>query len=162
MLGGGSEEPEPNGLTPAATEMREAAETPRLQTVEPIEVENGVWAVMRGEFDNGRWLIGMATGCQDAEPVVQLSLGPFPADERAVQLAVRTPAGHVERFGPILRAGPEAGFHGPEVRGTEAVGRFTDSALISGALISNGFHSFFNVGDEETQRSLLSALEACF
>ena len=48
------------------------------------------------------------------------------------------------RFGPVIAAGPESGFHSPQLRDPHEAVRLVSVALQPGALISNGYRSFWN------------------
>ena len=119
--------------------------TPEVSTWLAIE-QTGVtgWALI-GEEIGGHWVPGLAIVCTESNGAeLTAFLGSFPTDRRPVQLAVRTPTGEVERYGPVVRAGPESGFHDPKVTGPTEVLRFARAALRAGSLISNGYNSFWN------------------
>ena len=78
-----------------------------------------------------------------------------------VQLAVRSPDGAVERFGAVLAGGPEAGFHSPQLRDPHDAQRFVTVALQPGALISNGYRSFWNRASEQRNQQVRDEFLAC-
>ena len=76
---------------------------------------------MRQQFPGANWNIGMAAACDQGQPTIVVSMGPYPSDRRPTQLAVRTPDNAVQRFGPVTEGGPESGFHSPLVTGAEDI-----------------------------------------
>lgn len=71
---------------------------------------------MRGALGTSGEYVGLAILCaarDDTEMQVTAFFGAFSGSHRPVQLAVRGPDGTVERFGPVVAAGPESGFHSP-------------------------------------------------
>ena len=69
-------------------------------------------------------------------------LGAFPARPQALQLATRTAAGAVSRFGEVFRADATAGFHSPQLVGSD-LDRFFRAVLEPGTLVSNGYRSYW-------------------
>ena len=144
---------------PAAQLVNEPVDTPRLTAYETIESEDQQLVTMRQQFPGANWNIGMAAACDQGQPTIVVSMGPYPSDRRPTQLAVRTPDNAVQRFGPVTEGGPESGFHSPLVTGAEDIERFVDAATQPGALVSNGYNSFFNdaePADSEAFRQLLA------
>lgn len=137
------------------------AETPAVTAIEEMTDADRPVAVMRTPMEDGEYHIGMAASCEEGGPVVTVSMGPFPADYRAVQLAVRTAEGDTERFGPVLRLGVEHGFHSPVLDEQEEIERFLGGALQGGALISNGFYSFFYQAEDADGEAFREVLDNC-
>ena len=153
LTGCGGDEP------PAAQTMIAQVETPRLTTYETLGDDDDQLIAMREQFPGTNWNIGMAAACNGGDPTIAVSMGPYPSDRRPTQLAVQTPDGNVERFGPVTEGGPESGFHSPQVTGPEDTQRFVEAATQPGALISNGYNSFFNdaePADSEPFRQILT------
>ena len=148
-----------NGLTEGP--VPRAAETPAVTGIEEMSDADRPVVVMRAPMDGGEYHVGMAASCEDAGPVVTVSMGPFPADYRAVQLAVRTTDGQTQRFGPVLRLGVEHGFHSPVLDERDEIERFLEGALQSGALVSNGFYSFFYEAEEADAAAFREVLSSC-
>lgn len=108
------------------------------------------------------WRLGMVFECRSgARPVIAVFLGPFPADPRRLQLAVRGPDGVVERFGDVFVAAPGAGFNDTYLEASAEQRRFARAALRSGALVSNGYNSFYNRASAVNNRAVLDALARC-
>ena len=108
------------------------------------------------------WILGAAFVCRDSARLqVIVYLGPFPADRRPVQLAVRQPDGDVVRFGRVLVAGPQSGFHNVTLELPEQQRDFVSAALRSGSLISNGFNSFWNVASADENAAVVEGLRGC-
>lgn len=108
--------------------------------------------------------LGLAVVCESAGLAgarVTVYFGSFPESRQVVQLAVRDAAGKVERFGPVIRAGPESGFHSPELKDADEAARFLGMALRPGSLVSNGYRSFWNRVDEAANEEVLAAFLAC-
>ena len=171
LLSGGDEEPmvmiDPPDIgttwTEGAVRGPARAATPSVTGVEEMtaEDEEGTAAVMRTPVAGGEYHVGIAAGCDEQGAVVTVSLGAFPADYRPVQLAVRTVDGDTERFGPVLKLGIEHGFHSPRLEDEDEIERFLAGALQRGALISNGFHSFFNEAGEAAAETIREVLAGC-
>ena len=135
--------------------------TPNIGTVEQIQNGDDTVTVMRIQPPGFDSYLGMAAHCTAQQPVLTIFLGPFPHDYRAVQLAVRAPDGRTEHFGRIVRAGAEHGYHSPLLENEEDIAQFTELALQTGALISNGYNSFFNQADPADNSTFRDALSAC-
>ena len=122
--------------------------TPEITQIDALaERPDTVAYAMRGMLGNSGEYVGLAVQCAPqgtAEPQVTAFFGAFPGPQHPVQLAVRNPDGTGEGFGPVVRAGPEAGFHSPQLTAPQDVVRFVQRALQPGALISNGYRSFWN------------------
>ena len=125
-----------------------SAPTP-VATEFTIEVTDAA-SVVRGfavDLDGADYRIGMVAVCDRGVGTVTVNLffGAFPV-ALPVQAAVRTAAGRVERFGePVsTQYGSASGFHAPEITDPGEVERFIESAFSDGALISNGYNSFWN------------------
>ena len=91
---------------------------------------------------------------------VEAYFGPFPPG-RPVQLAVRGPDGAISRFGSPVIGGRASGFHDPILEDAREQRRFLEAALQPGALVSNGFRSFFNRASVSDNRGLLAAASEC-
>ena len=74
---------------------------------------------------------------------VALTFGPYPSSG-AVQLAVRSPDGSIQRFGDPLPAPSSGASHDPSLEAPADQRRFLRAALQTGALLSNGYRSFWN------------------
>ena len=99
--------------------------------------------------------VGFAIRCVRDGGVLEgaLAFGFFPPGKR-VQAAVRAPSGRVERFGPVVVGGRNAGFHVPELAGRSEILRLMNAAMVEGALISNGHNSVRNrIPDVENERA---------
>ena len=136
-------------------------ETPTIEGVEEFENEGNTTAVMRVQPEGLDWYMGMSATCQEAGAVLNVFLGPFPGTDLPVQLAVRGPDERTEHFGDILQGGPEHGFHSPILNDDDDIERFIELALQTGALISNGYNSFFNQADEDANAEFREALAEC-
>ena len=87
--------------------------------------------------------------------------GSFPGVQHALQFVVRDVDGSVERFGPVVTAGPESGFHSPRITDLAEAERFVTIALQPGSLISNGYRSFWNRVSEARNSEVREAFVAC-
>ena len=136
--------------------------TPEIEAIEEIPVGDGSTAyVMRAPLADTGQIVGMAMAC-DLEAKVTVYFGAFPPARIPVQLGIRTPDGRVERFGPVVHhCGPRCGFHSPELTDPLEAGRFLDAALQNGALVSNGYNSFWNRADPERNRQMRAIMNAC-
>ena len=115
-------------------------------------------------LSDSREYVGLAVLCAIhglAEIKATAFFGAFPGAHHPVQLAVRSPDGAVERFGPVLAGGPEAGFHSPQLRDPHDAQRFVTVALQPGALISNGYRSFWNRASEQRNQQVRDEFLAC-
>ena len=137
-------------------------ETPRLRVWADASSGTSVAWVLRGQPTPSGWIPGLIAACVPGQgPELAVSFGTFPGRHRPVQFAVRTPAGAVERHGPVLTAGPESGFHDPHLSDRADVLRMAAAALRTGSLVSNGFNSFWNDASAADNRSVLAVLERC-
>ena len=119
---------------------------------------------MRGELCGSGEHVGLGVICATRGPYgieATAFFGAFPADRRPVQLAVLGADGTVARFGPVVTAGPESGFHSPRIVDPGEAERFADVALRLGALVSNGYRSFRNRASEARNREVREAFIAC-
>lgn len=136
--------------------------TPEIRLIEEATAGNGTttW-IMRAPLGNTGSYVGLAITCNDAVEVT-VFLGGFPAAHIPVQLAIRTSAGRGERFGPVVRhSGPRSGFHSPRLTNQQEAARFLDAALENGALISNGYNSFWNRVAPARNREVRAAARRC-
>lgn len=127
-----------------------------------IDVANSVAWAMDGAV-SGMVVPLVLTVCAERCPQcteVTAFFGQFPPDGRPVQLAVRSPDGTVERFGPAVRGAPGA-MHSPAVAHPRDAERFALAALLPGAVISNGYESFRNRAGEARNREARETLLAC-
>ena len=126
----------------------EAAPTP-VATEFNVEVtdEAGVARGFAVDLDGADYRVGMVAVCDRRTGAVTVNLffGSFPVAQ-PVQAAVRTASGRIERFGaPVsTQYGAGSGFHSPEISDPADAERFIGSAFSAGALISNGYNSFWN------------------
>ena len=74
---------------------------------------------------------------------------------------MRAADGSIERFGPAFEADSASGFHTPEIAGRDEIERFLRSAFTPGALVSNGFNSFFNDATPAARTAVLTVLTEC-
>ena len=121
--------------------------TPEITQITALDQKDMVAYAMRAPLGTSGAYVGLAVLCATHGPVeieVTAFFGAFPGSHRPVQLAVRGADGTVERFGAVLAAGPRAGFHSPQLRSRQDAERFVTVALQPGALISNGYRSFWN------------------
>ena len=89
--------------------------------------------------------VGAVARCDRTAGALRAGLyfGFFPSGV-PVQAAVRLADGTVERFGPVLRTGPDSGFHAPAFTDPSTVLRLLHAVFSEGALVSNGHNSFWN------------------
>ncbi len=136
--------------------------TPEIRGFEPVEVSDGIGYVMRAELGNTGEYVGLSLLCRrPGEVEAGAYFGGFPSTRQPVQLAVRDAAGRVQRFGPVVRGGPEAGFHSPRITGAAEVERFVNIALQAGSLVSNGYRSFWNRASAADNRRVLDTFSSC-
>lgn len=138
--------------------------TPEMSRFEAIEVPGGVGYAMRAELGDTGQYVGLAVMCRkgaSAQLEAGAFFGGFPGRHTPVQLAVRDAEGRVERFGPVVKAGRESGFHSPLLTEASEVRRFVGVALKPGSLISNGHRSFWNRVSEAENRRVLDAVMGC-
>ena len=133
--------------------------TPEVREIERMRTPEGGVLVMFAADLNGQ-RVGAAFTCANGRLETTVFLGFFPSRTRALQLSAGAADGKVSRFGPVFRADARSGSHSPKLTGADAL-RFARTALQPGALVSNGFNSFFNRGSEGENRAALDALESC-
>ena len=120
------------------------APTPEIHRIEQATGNGTTAYIMRASLPDSAQIVGIALTC-DTRAEVRIYLGAFPPAGTPVQLAVRTANGDTERFGPVINHdGPRSGFHDPLLNDQQQVARFLDAALENGALVSNGYNSFWN------------------
>lgn len=61
----------------------------------------------------------------------------------------------------MIAAGPESEFHSPQLRDPHEAVRFVSVALQPGALISNGYRSFWNRASAARNRQVRGEFLAC-
>ena len=148
--------------TAAAATGAQRVATPQLLRIERANAGGAIVHMGRSPLPNTNSYVGLAAICENRHLRVVVSLGGFPADLRPVQLAVRTPSGEIERFGPVARhAGPRSAFHSPELTDASDVERFLSSALQTGALVSNGYNSFWNGLTPARNRAVQDEIRSC-
>ena len=136
--------------------------TPEIRLIEEVEANGQRAYVMRGELGNTGEHLGLLTVCNNGQLEVTVFFGSFPPRGTPVQLAVRTVGGNVQRFGPVVRgSGPRSGFHGPQITAPREIARFLDNALVTGALVSNGYRSFWNRLSPAQNRDALARIRSC-
>ena len=138
-----------------------AVATPFVHEVEQVEADGSIVAVMRTALPGAQWQMGIAAVCESGVASIAGYFGPFPGTARPVQLAVQGPDESIERFGPVLQGGPQDGMHAPRIDEPEEIDRFVNAALTSGALISNGYNSFYNSTDAAGQALFRDTLTNC-
>lgn len=138
--------------------------TPEIREIAALDIKGMVAYAMRGELGNSGAYVGLAVRCARRGPAdieATAFFGAFPGAHHPVQLAVRRPDGTGERFGAVLAGGPEAGFHSPQLRDPHDVERFVTVALQPGALISNGYRSFWNRTSAQRNQQVREEFLAC-
>lgn len=119
------------------------APTPTLGPVQTFNGPDGNVAAVAARTFLGQQVLGLSISCETpSRPLLTVYLGAFPTPARRLQLAVRRSDGQVERFGPVFAAGAESGFHSPQLDGAD-LRRFLAAIRGNGALVSNGFNSYF-------------------
>ena len=129
--------------------------TPEITQIEPLDTPHAVAYMMRSELGDSGLVIGLTVVCGlgDSAPFeVTTFFGAFPGTHHPVQLAVRGADGTGERFGAVVAGGRESGFHSPQLTDPQDAERFVRIALRPGALISNGYRSFWNRASAERNR----------
>ncbi len=121
----------------------EPAPTPTLGPVQTLDTPDGKVLAVAARTFLGEQVLGLAIDCETpSRPRLTVYLGGFPSPAQVLQLAVRRADGAIERFGPVFRAGSESGFHSPQLTGPD-LRRFLAAIRGNGALVSNGFNSYF-------------------
>ena len=133
---------------------------PGLRTFEAVEVPDGLAYALRGQLGESGEHIGLVVLCHETVEAGAY-FGSFPGRDIPLQFAVRDAGGQVERFGPVLRAGPKSGFHSPRLVEWPEVERFVRIALQPGSLVSNGHRSFRNRASEADNRTVLDEFLGC-
>jgi len=138
--------------------------TPEIATILELGEGDELAYGMRGELGRTGHFVGLALICStkgvyNVEAIASF-LG-FPEDRRPLQLAVRGEDGTIDRFGPVVSAGPKAGFHSPRMVEAGEVTRFVNAALRPGALVSNGYRSFWNRVSARRNEVVREAFLAC-
>ena len=142
----------------------ELAPAPSISQFIKLDIPHSVAYATRTAVGNSGTFVGLALTCSTRAPFeseVTIYFGSFPSDRQAVQLAVRRSDQSVERFGPIVTAGPESGFHSPRIDDPKDADRFVRAALLPGSLISNGYRSFWNRADNERNREIRESFLNC-
>ena len=135
--------------------------TPEIRQIEQLINDGTTAYVMRAPLPNTAQIVGMAITC-NTRVEVRIYLGAFPPADTPVQLGVRTTTGRIERFGPVINhAGPRSGFHDPLLNDQQQAARFLDAALENGALVSNGYNSFWNRVPPERNREVRDIMRRC-
>ena len=138
--------------------------TPEITRITALGVQDTVAYAMRATLGDSGEVVGLAVLCAHrgaTELQATAFFGAFPGRHHPVQLAVREPNGTVTRFGPVVAAGPESGFHSPQIRDPHEAERFVTAALQPGALISNGYRSFWNRASAPRNRQVRDEFVAC-
>ncbi len=136
--------------------------TPTVHLIEEAAVGGAAAWILRAPLPGTVDQVGIAMTCDGGWPEVTVFLGAFPPASTPVQLAIRSAAGRVERFGPVLdHYGPRSGFHSPQLSDPDEVARFLDAALETGALVSNGYNSFWNRVAPARNREVRARMRAC-
>ena len=134
--------------------------TPEVRRIEAVD---GGY-LMRAPFPGGAasdYLAAVFACAENGSLDVGAFFGGFPPDRRPVQLAVRTADGRVHRFGAVVSGGPESGFHSPLIEDRAEALRFASAALTPGALVSNGFRSFWNRAPRSDNAAALTYARNC-
>ena len=135
--------------------------TPEIRQIDEMPINGGTVYVMAAPLGNTNTQVGLAVAC-NGWPEVTVFLGGFPPAHIPVQLAVRTAPGRGERFGDVVRhSGPASGFHSPQLTNPREIARFLDAALVNGALVSNGYNSFWNGVAPARNRQVRAFMRAC-
>ena len=136
--------------------------TPEIHVIE--ETAGGGAAsvyIMRAPLPNTVDQVGLGITC-DTRVEVTVFLGAFSPAGTPVQLAIRTAAGRIERFGSVVNHyGPRSGFHSPRLTDPREAARFLDAALENGSLVSNGYNSFWNRVAPGRNRQVRTLMQAC-
>lgn len=147
-----------------AAQVGETWPTPGIAHIDELDVPGATAWAMKGMVGDSGIAVGLAAVCATEGPrrvEATAFFGAFPVDRRPVQLAVRTAQETVERFGPVVSVGPEAGFHSPRIVDPADAARFARAAFRPGSLVSNGFRSFWNRAGEARNRAVRRAFLAC-
>ena len=145
----------------AALSAGQPVATPRVTELTVLDAGGERALVLSAPMPGAAWRVGLVSVCRGGQPQILVMLGAFPQVSAALQLAVRLPSGEVERFGPVFRANSSAGFHSPEIVEPPEINRFFAAAFVPGALVSNGYNSFFNDASPEAARRFRDNLAGC-
>ena len=149
---------------PGGGQSGETFPTPGIARIDALDIPGAAAWAMKGALGDSGITVGLAAVCATEGPrrvEATAFFGAFPGDRRPVQLAVRTAQGTVERFGPVVTGGPEAGFHSPRIVDPAEAARFGRAAFRPGSLVSNGYRSFRNRVSEARNRAVREAFLAC-
>ena len=138
--------------------------TPEIGRIDKFDVPGAVAWGMRGELGDTGHYLGLSLLCQeDGTGSVEVTayFSSFPGVRHPVQLVVKSAGGEAARFGPLVAAGPQSGFHSPQITDLDEAERFLRLALKPGSLVSNGYRSFRNRVSEDRNREVLGAFLAC-
>ena len=138
--------------------------TPEISQITALNMKDTVAYAMRGALGTSGEYVGLAVLCATRGPTkieVTTFFGAFPGAHHPVQFAVRSPDGTGTRFGPVVHAGPESGFHSPQLRDPHDAVRFVTVALQPGALISNGYRSFWNRASAQRNQQVRDEFLTC-
>ena len=137
------------------------APTPTLGPVQTLDGPGGNAAAMLARALLGEQVLGLSISCESRpRPLLTVYLGAFPTPARRLQLAVRRTDGRIERFGPVFTADARSGFHSPQLDNSD-LDRFLAAIRGNGALVSNGFNSYFVRYREADHASLRRFVDAC-
>ena len=137
------------------------APTPTLGPVQALDGPDGNVVAVAARALLGEQVLGLGISCEiPSRPLLNVYLGAFPTPGRRLQLAVRRADGRIERFGPVFTAGTRSGFHSPQLDGAD-LDRFLAAIRGNGALVSNGFNSYFVRYGEADHASLRRFVDAC-
>ena len=136
------------------------APTPTVGNLEAVPAADGGTLALVARVTVGGFIVGFALSCEDGRPLATVYLGPFPPRLQTLQLATRTAAGAVTRFGGVFQAAAASGFHSPQLVGDD-LDEFLRAVLEPGTLVSNGYSSY-RVQLTPTERTRLTTfLEDC-
>ena len=76
-------------------------------------------------------------------------------------MAVRAVDGRVERFEPVINAGPESVFHIPLLTDIDEAERFLRIAMLPDSLESNGYNAFWVRASAAENEAVDEACLAC-
>ena len=138
--------------------------TPEASTIVKLDIPGTLaWTMKAPLADTGHY-VGFSLICSMTVPgelKATAFFGPFPHDRRPLEVAIRTPAGTIERFGPVVTAGPESGFHSLQITNWVSILRFANASLVPSSLISNGYNSFWNRASTSDNLETWKAFRAC-
>lgn len=137
---------------------------PRISEVADRTATETPYLAMFADFPPGaQHRIGWVAVCRGSgeDPRIELDLGFMPSGG-VVQLAARL-GDRTERFGPPLYAPPgdRGGFFVYTMADPAEIHRFLDIALRPGALVSNGWISFYNALPPDVALALRGRIRDC-